>query len=64
MRTTTGISGVLVLKLLSCRTSCDPLDLCEKINPCLFKPLSVPLLPAILDIANGHTTNLLVIPEL
>lgn len=65
MGKTPGISGMLVLKSLSCRASCEPLDfLCEKITPCLFQRLSVPLSPAVLDIAKGHTTNLRVTPEL
>lgn len=36
MGKTPGISGMLVLKSLSCRASCEPLDfLCEKNNPLL-----------------------------
>ena len=63
----TGISGTLVLKSLSGRTSCDlPLNvsLCESINLCLFQPLSGPLFSAAFCISNGYTGNLGVIPEL
>ena len=61
MRLITGISGTLVLKSLSCRTSCGPrldFSLCENINPCLFQPLSVPLFSAAFCISDRHTTTL------
>lgn len=62
MRLITGISGTLVLKSLSCRTSCGlyvwTSHYVKNINPCLFQPLSVPLFSAALCISDRHTTTL------
>lgn len=65
MRQTKGVSGMLVLKSLGCRITPEPRAclLYEKINPCWFKSLLMPLFPAALGTSDGHTTNLPVIPE-
>lgn len=65
MRKTKGIPGLLVLKPLSCGTSCEHLDfLLYKKTVRLFKLLPAPLAPVAFPISNSHSTHSPVIPDL